>query len=366
MPILKLRTEELDDGAIRLFKDKAVKRGRLTEEETLVSDKLLLENLHLVDDDGYLTRAAMLAFYRDPERWVTGAYIKIGFFGDSDSDLRYQDEIHGPLIGQVDKAMDLLYTKYMKALIGYRGIQRIEQFMFSRSAMREILLNAVVHKDYAECNPIQISVYEDKIYVWNDGQMPAELMNPEKLFEKHSSKPYNPKLANVFFKSGMIEAWGRGFDKIRAGCEEYGGPLPEYNITENGIMVFCKPCDYYMELLNQTSFGRQDQNKPAIDEENLAIVHENLAIQRILLAIDGSDCSESTKFRMKAITTEFDRDDIFGTKEVSALFHCSASTARNTISKMRDLEIIVPVTGQGKGKYKWNLAFQTGNVLSPK
>ena len=48
-----------------------------------------MDNLHLVDEDNHLIRAAMLAFYRDPERWVTGAYIKIGFFGDSDSDLQY-------------------------------------------------------------------------------------------------------------------------------------------------------------------------------------------------------------------------------------------------------------------------------------
>ena len=53
----------------------------------------------------YLTRAAMLAFHRNPERWVTGAYIKIGFFGASDSDLQYQDEIHGPLIEQIDRTM---------------------------------------------------------------------------------------------------------------------------------------------------------------------------------------------------------------------------------------------------------------------
>lgn len=53
--------------------------------------------------------------YKDPEKWVTGSYIKIGFFGKSDSDLVYQDEVHGPLIEQVDKSVDLVYTKYMKA-----------------------------------------------------------------------------------------------------------------------------------------------------------------------------------------------------------------------------------------------------------
>lgn len=89
--------------------------------------------------------------------------------------MKYQDEIHGPLIEQIDKTVDLVYTKYLKALIDYEGIQRVEQFMFHPDSFREILLNAVVHKDYSSCNPIQISVYEDKIYIWNDGEMPANL-----------------------------------------------------------------------------------------------------------------------------------------------------------------------------------------------
>ena len=226
-----------------------MKRGRLTKEEVSVEDTILMDNLHLIDEDGYLIRAAMLAFYKDPEKWVTGSYIKIGYFGKSDSDLVYQDEVHGPLIEQVDKTVDLVYTKYMKALIDYEGVQRIEQFMFHKDAFREILLNAIVHKDYSSCNPIQISVYEDKIYIWNDGEMPPNLDSTDKLFMKHSSKPFNPKLANVFFKSGMIEAWGRGFEKIREACALYDGPLPEYEINEAGIMVLCKACDKYLGLL---------------------------------------------------------------------------------------------------------------------
>lgn len=249
VPLPKLSVSALKQDAIQLFKDKAVKRGRLTKEEVSVEDTILMDNLHLIDEDGYLIRAAMLAFYKDPEKWVTGSYIKIGYFGKSDSDLVYQDEVHGPLIEQVDKTVDLVYTKYMKALIDYEGVQRIEQFMFHKDAFREILLNAIVHKDYSSCNPIQISVYEDKIYIWNDGEMPPNLDSTDKLFMKHSSKPYNPKLANVFFKSGMIEAWGRGFEKIREACALYDGPLPEYEINEAGIMVLCKACDRYLGLL---------------------------------------------------------------------------------------------------------------------
>ena len=116
--------------------------------------------------------------------------------------MRYQDEVHGSLIEQVDKTVDLVYTKYLKALIFYDGIQRVEQFMLHQDAFREILLNAIVHKDYSSYNPIQISVYEDKIYIWNDGEMPSGLASTDKLFMKHSSKPYNPKLVGVLFKSG--------------------------------------------------------------------------------------------------------------------------------------------------------------------
>lgn len=55
-------------------------------------------------------------------------------------------------------------------------------------------------------------------YIWNDGEMPPNLDSADKLFMKHSSKPYNPKLANVFFKSGMIEAWAEALRKLKKYC----------------------------------------------------------------------------------------------------------------------------------------------------
>lgn len=136
-PLPRIKIDDLKQDAIKLFKKKAVERGRLTEEAVRVSDIILMEDLHLVDEDDHLLRAAMLAFYEDPEKWATGSYIKIGYFGKSDSDLLYQDEVHGPLIEQVDKMVDLIYTKYLKALIDYKGIQRVEQYMFHREMRSE-------------------------------------------------------------------------------------------------------------------------------------------------------------------------------------------------------------------------------------
>ena len=62
VPLPKLSVTDLKQDAIQLFKDKAVKRGRLTKEEVSMPDDILLDNLHLIDEDGYLVRAAMLAF----------------------------------------------------------------------------------------------------------------------------------------------------------------------------------------------------------------------------------------------------------------------------------------------------------------
>ena len=75
-----------------------------------------------------------MCFHPDPEKWVMCAYTKIGFFADNDADIIYQDEVHGSRVMQVEKTMDLIYTKYMKALISYDGIHRKETFFFPKEA----------------------------------------------------------------------------------------------------------------------------------------------------------------------------------------------------------------------------------------
>ena len=146
-----------------------------------------------------------MLFLDNPERYVSGAYIKIGFFV-TDDDLRYQDEIHGNLFSQAENTLDLLFSKYLKAYISYRGIQRLEKFLFPYLAVREALLNAIVHKDYSSGIPIQISVYDDKMVLWNSGQLPQD-WTLERLLGKHPSVPCNPLVANAFFRAGYIESW---------------------------------------------------------------------------------------------------------------------------------------------------------------
>lgn len=198
------------------------------------TDKAILENLHFTET-AFIKRACILLFHQTPEKYVDGAYIKIGFFR-TDAELLYQDEIHGSLFDQADKTLDLLLTKYLRAYIGYEGITRVETYPFPKNALREALLNAIVHKDYSSGVPIQISVYEDRLYFWNDGQLP-ETWTIENLLKKHPSKPYNPLIANAFFRAGLIESWGRGIEKIQEECKAVNAFPPEFSYDATGLMI---------------------------------------------------------------------------------------------------------------------------------
>lgn len=225
------------ETALRLFKKKAVASGRISRAVLSDSREVILGNLELIERYG-LKRAACLLFSDRPEQYVSGAWIKIGFFV-TDDDLRYQDEVHGSLFEQVEKTLDLLYTKYLKAYISYQGLQRQEAFLFPEAALREALLNAVVHKDYSRGIPIQISVYDDRFVIWNPGDLP-ESWTLEKLLGKHPSLPFNPLIANAFFRAGYIESWGRGIEKIHRECREHGIDTPAYDFDMSGLMLtFC-------------------------------------------------------------------------------------------------------------------------------
>lgn len=267
IPIPNIKIDDLENDAFKLFRKKASDSGRLDKESLEVTNETLLQNLHLFEGEN-LNRAAILAFHPDPEKWVTGAYVKIAYF-ENEADILYQDEIHGPLLLQVEKTMELIYSKYMKALISYDDIYRKETFFFPRAAFRELLLNAVIHKDYLSTTPIQIRIYKDKIRLWNDGGLPKEIPL-ENLFKEHISKPCNPNLANVFFKCGMIESLGRGFEKIANYCAEENAKLPEIDLSLGGVTARCFASDFYLGLMKEHGLNHEGLNEGLKEGLNLS------------------------------------------------------------------------------------------------
>ena len=286
MPMPGIKVSDLDSDAIEEYRKKAVENGRHTLEEVSVSDEQIISDLKLLDEspdgNGDMMRAAMLMFHPDPEKYVTGASVKVAYYApegaygaNKSDDIIYYDEIHGPLMLQADKVVEMVYTKYLKALISYDGLQRTETFMTPKGAFREVILNAINHKLYESGNPIQISVYEDKIIVFNQGYWPEDIELEDLYTRKHSSFPHNPNLARTFFNSGEIEAYGSGFGKIKIECDKVNAPYPELIITPNGVTVEINACDLYMKLLR---YGRYWKTYPdvadKIVEDIPAIVEE--------------------------------------------------------------------------------------------
>ena len=234
VPTPYVAASDLDVVAFREFRKKALAKGRLSAEDLEITDEQLVDTLKLFDGK-YLKRAAILCFHEDPEKWVTGAYVKIGYFKTAD-DLVFQDEIHGSLITMPDRVVDILYDKYFKGIISYEGIQRVETYPVYPEAIREAVLNAIVHKNYASGNPIQIRVYDDKITIYNSGGLPTD-WTIEKLLGFHASEPRNPNIASTFFRSGITEAWGRGIEKIINSNVNAGKPKPEFELLGDGLRV---------------------------------------------------------------------------------------------------------------------------------
>ena len=236
-----------------------------------------------------MKRAAALLFHPDPEKYVTGAFVKVGFFREG-MDLVYQDEVHGNLFQQIMKLMDLLCTKYMKAVITYEGIQRIETLPIPREALREALLNACINKDYAEPSPIQIRVYENKLEIINGGVLP-EGWTVETLLSSHRSMPYNPDIANTFFRAGEIEAWGRGIERIITACKNDGFSTPEFRYDASGIWTIFnfeypeRATTQYDPETTQKKDPETTRNRPETDQQKqenviLELIKENPYIQR--------------------------------------------------------------------------------------
>lgn len=295
VPTPRLTVEGLDKVVLQQFRKLAVQSQRLPVEVMNDNDTLLIERLRLTSGD-YLKRATVLLFHPDPEAFVTGAYVKIGYFEHNHADLRYQDEIHGDLFKQVEQTIEVLKLKYFKALISYDGLYRVETYPVPMTALREAILNAVVHKDYASNIPIQISVYPNQLMIWNAGHLP-ERWTLDDLMGKHSSKPYNPDIANAFFRAGLVESWGRGVERIIQACVDADFPEPIYKLDPSGGLwtIFTYPESYLQQMNRDSRVVTPEATPEATPEVSselfslLQVIHGEMSRQEIMTALSLKD-----------------------------------------------------------------------------
>jgi ATP-dependent DNA helicase RecG len=225
--------DDIDERTVKIFLKNAENAGRLPDVDGL-SIPELLEKLRLAEN-GQLKRAAIILFGKDPGRFYPNTFVKIGKFEDDDFTIRFQETEEGNIILVLDKVLRQLNHNFLRRNISFEGMNRIETLEYPVPALREILLNALIHRNYMGA-PTQIRVYDNKLYVWNEGMLP-EGITLAQLKTFHSSRPRNPVLAEACFKGSYIDSWGSGIQKITDACKAAGLPMPVMEEQFGGFIV---------------------------------------------------------------------------------------------------------------------------------
>ena len=234
MPVANVSISDLSPEAVLEFKNLGRAVGRLSTEESELGTEALLDKLDLIRD-GLLTRAAVLLFHPRPGKVLGPVSIKIGMF--EGPDLLYQDEFTGPLVIAANQVVSTLMTKYTVRPVVFRGIVRTEPSPYPEPAIREAVLNAIVHNEYSSHVPIQIKVSKEGLTIYNEGGIPAG-WTVDKLMGQHKSLPRNPLLASAFYRAGFIESFGRGIGKIMSQFEGRSVQGPVFDSDEGFSITF--------------------------------------------------------------------------------------------------------------------------------
>lgn len=189
----------------------------------------LMKNLGLMTNRG-LTMAGVLLFGSSPQRFFPQARVRCTAYPglDISSDVIDDRDVMGNIFEQVENALAFISTHLARRTsIEEAKLTRVSELEIPVFALREVVLNALAHRDYRSSGSIQISIFSDRIEVWNPGALPSELKISE-LRDNQISLPNNPDIANALYLGGLVERMGRGIPLIFDSLKKAWMPEPEF------------------------------------------------------------------------------------------------------------------------------------------
>ncbi|MCP5106726.1 MAG: winged helix-turn-helix transcriptional regulator [bacterium] len=139
------------------------------------------------------------------------------------------------LISEVEAVMDFIKKHINKAYIFTGNVQREERWDYPLDAIREIVVNAIVHRDYRDASDSVIKIFDDRIEFYNPGKLPEGLSIEILLSGDYTSTIRNKKIAEIFKEANIIEKYGSGIGRILDEFEAYGLPAPKFEEIGNGF-----------------------------------------------------------------------------------------------------------------------------------
>jgi ATP-dependent DNA helicase RecG len=236
--------KDLDADEIHLTLTNAIDAGRI-DRPRKTDTKSILTGLGLIID-GMLTNAAVVLYGKSArlESLYPQCLIQLARFRGSDrlSDFSDNRQYWGHAFSLLQRA-----EAFFKDHIPIAGkvypdkFKRKDSPAYHPRAFREALANAFCHRDYAVPGAsTSVAVYDDRMEIINPGDLHFGI-TPKTLMRPHESRPWNPIIASVFYRAGIIEKWGTGTLNIIDWCRENGNPPPEWQVRAGSVVVTFKP-----------------------------------------------------------------------------------------------------------------------------
>ncbi|PIZ35938.1 MAG: hypothetical protein COY38_01485 [Candidatus Aenigmarchaeota archaeon CG_4_10_14_0_8_um_filter_37_24] len=228
---------DIDENKVRWFLRTAKEERRLNlSEDTPLKDALI--HLKFLKNDK-LTNAAVLLFGKYPERFFIQSEVKCVALPTTEFVKPYDSYqvFEGNLFEQVDKATAFVLENIRRPLWIEPGkIQAANPYEIPEKAIREAIVNAIVHRNYYSPSKTVVRVHPDRVEIWNPGQLPPELSFDD-LKKSHESIPFNPQIFKQFFRVKYVEDIGGGTVDIVGLCKAAGLPEPEYLETKASFIA---------------------------------------------------------------------------------------------------------------------------------
>ncbi len=233
-----IHLDDLDHDEIIKTIQVGVSSGRIPPTK-LTNDPLeALTRLHLVKN-GLFLNAAIVLFAKDPIKWLPQCRIRLARFRGNDK-RHFLDnrQVEGHAFHLLEEAL-IFIQRYLPIESRFEPgkIERIDAPLVPIDALREILVNALCHRDYrATGGSISCAIYDDRLEIWNEGSL-LEGLKFLDLKSLHESRPRNPHIARVFYCRKLFESWGGGIELVSNLCKQDGGLDPIFFELSGGFCV---------------------------------------------------------------------------------------------------------------------------------
>lgn len=250
--------EDIDMKKVDKYIKEANATGRRKIEESSVE---VLEKIELVKD-GKATWAAILTFGKEPQRPLLQSAVHCGRFRMDKTQIIDDLMVETDLIDQVDEVMRFV-TRSISVRYEFEGKpRRREIWEYPLEALREAIINAIVHRDYTAPSNVQVEIYDDRIDIWNPGRLLPGITIDDLYKKTHKSVIRNKLIAQTFYDIGYIEKYGSGAIKIIDLCKQQGLPSPEFKEVFGGFSVIFRKDVYTEEYLR--NLGLNDRQIKAV------------------------------------------------------------------------------------------------------